>query len=160
MVLRFTLAKVSDAPIIASLRQRIWSTTYRGIYPDEAIDQYDMAARTQRDVEKIEDSTQRVYLIRDDEKPIGYFSFSVTPKVHILSLYVLREYQRQGIGKAVFDHVRTYCRGNGVTSFTCNCNEHNTPARGFYEHMGGTVIKVDSGHENRQEDQVTYQFKV
>ncbi|MBR5344297.1 MAG: GNAT family N-acetyltransferase [Clostridia bacterium] len=160
MSIRFTPAVASDAPTIASLRQQIWSTTYRGIYPDVTIDYYDLTAHTQRDLAKIQDQSQRVYLIRDGEEPIGYFSFSVSPKVHILSLYVLRQYQKQGIGKAAIGLIQTYCRDHRIPGFTCNCNEHNTPARRFYEHMGGTVVKVDSGHENRQEDQVTYQFTV
>ena len=158
MSIRYTPAVVSDAPVIAALRQQIWSTTYRGIYPDEVIDGYDLTAHTARDLARIRDDGLWVYVIRDGDTPVGYFSFTAAPRVHIASLYVLPTYQRQGTGHAAFAIAQAYCREHGISTFTCNCNEHNTPARGFYEHMGGKAIKVDSGHENRQEDQVTYQF--
>ena len=37
----FVEATEEDVPSIIGLRQRIWSTTYRGIYPDSMIDEFD-----------------------------------------------------------------------------------------------------------------------
>ena len=146
----FVPAAEADAPVIAALRREIWGTAYRGIYPDEAIDARDLA--------RIRDEGMRVYVIRCGAAPVGYFSFTVTPRVHIASLYVLPAYRRQGAGRAAVAIARGYCRERGIPSFTCRCNEHNAPARRFYARMGGTVIGTDSGHANRQEDQVTYGF--
>ena len=44
----FRRTQEEDAAVIAKLRQEIWSTTYRGIYPDDMIDQFDYAWHTQR----------------------------------------------------------------------------------------------------------------
>ena len=158
MDLRFKPAEERDAAVIGALRREIWGTTYRGIYPDEAIDQYDVEGHLRRDRARIAGPAFRVWVIEDGERPIGYLYLQYGSGVHIQSLYVLREYQGRGIGRAAFALIRNCCRGWGLETFTCNCNEHNAPARGFYEHLGGILIGADVGHENRQEDQVMYLF--
>ena len=39
----FVPAQPEDAARIGRLRQRCWAATYRGVYPDEMIDQFDYA---------------------------------------------------------------------------------------------------------------------
>ena len=156
----FCAAEEKDAACITQLRRRVWDATYRGIYPDAAIDEYDYPYHLARDLARIRDASYRVYLIRDSEEPVGYFSFQHAGGVHVQSLYLLPEYQRRGLGRAAFALVRDYCAAQGLSSFTCNCNAHNHRAQGFYERLGGRVIRTDCGHANRQEDQLTYQFSV
>ena len=158
MELQFRPAEARDAAVIGALRREIWGTTYRGIYPDEVIDRFDAAGHLRRDQARIADPAFRVWVIQDGERPIGYLYLEHRTGVHIQSLYVLREYQGRGIGRAAFGLIRDCCRELGLETFTCNCNEHNAPARGFYERMGGVLIGADVGHENRQEDQVKYLF--
>lgn len=160
MELCFKPAAEADAPVITELRRRIWATTYRGIYPDEAIDRYDTETHLRRDLARIRDPGYRVWLIQDGEAPIGYLCLEQRTGLHVQSLYVLRACQGRGVGRAAFELVRACCREAGLTRFTCNCNQHNRNARGFYQHMGGTVVKEDVGHANRQEDQITYSFPV
>ena len=159
MDIDFVPAKANDAAAISTLRQRIWDTTYRGIYPDAVIDDFDHDWHQQRDLRKITDPSFTVYLIRDGEKDIGYFIFQDADSgVQLCSLYVLQEYQHRGIGKLAFSIITDYCRKKGISRFTCDCNPHNENAMRFYQHMGGVVIKTDTGHENQQEDGVTFEF--
>ncbi len=158
MDLRFQKAEEKDADILVCLRKRIWLSTYRGIYPDELLDEYDAEYHKRRDLMRIRDTHYHVYLIVK-EKPIGYFYFEHKQTLHIQSLYILKEHQREGIGTRVFSFIREYCRINGLKEFTCNCNEHNLSARGFYEHLGGKIIRIETGHENKREDQITYLFQ-
>ena len=37
---KFTAATDADAAAIIGLRHRIWGTTYRGIYPDQMLDDF------------------------------------------------------------------------------------------------------------------------
>lgn len=159
-MIEFVPALISDAKTITRLRRIVWGETYRGIYPDEAIDGYCESWHEARDIARILDPDHEVFVIRDGGTPIGYFSFTHKGKVHITSLYALSGYKGSGIGRAAFDIVRKYCAENGFPSFTVNCNEHNLPARGFYEHMGGRLIALDGGHADRREDQTTYFYKV
>ena len=41
MQVDFILAKETDAMCISKLRQKVWASTYRGIYPDDMIDLFD-----------------------------------------------------------------------------------------------------------------------
>ena len=161
MNINFVPAKTSDAPAIGALRQRIWDTTYRGIYPDAAIDDFDYDWHRQRDLKKISDPSFTVYLIKCGEDDIGYFIFRHTGSgVWLHSLYVLREYQHKGIGKQAFSLLKEYCTEREVTRFVCSCSPHNENAMRFYQRMGGVVTKTDTGHGNRQEDGVLFEFSV
>lgn len=42
-------ASVTDAELLAETRRSAWDATYRGIYPDAWIDEYDLAEQTQRE---------------------------------------------------------------------------------------------------------------
>lgn len=156
----FSLAREDEAKTISHLRRVIWGTTYRGIYPDEAIDGFDLERHAQRDLARIKDPELRVYLIRFADTSIGYFILKTTDPVYISALYLLKEYQHQGIGRRAFMMAEQYCAERGTTRYYCNCNAHNRPAQAFYHGMGGVVVQQDTGHENKQEDQLTFEFKV
>ena len=159
MNIDFVPAKTGDAAAIGALRQRIWDTTYRGIYPDAVLDDFDFDWHQQRDLKKIADPSFTVYLINCDDEEIGYFAFQHTgSEVWLRSLYVLQEYQHRGIGKQAFAILKDYCKEKGTCRFVCNCSPHNENAMRFYRRMGGVVIKTDTGHENRQEDGVIFEF--
>ena len=160
MTICFRPATAPDAAVITQLRRTVWGTTYRGVYPDAEIDQYDTERHLRRDRARIGDPSYLVWLILDGERPIGYLYLQHKTGVHIQSLYVLREYQRHGIGRMAFSVVREYCRAQALPGFTCNCNAHNKNARAFYERMGGVVTAEDVGHANLQEDQLTYAFRL
>lgn len=75
MNIDFVPAKASDAVTISTLRQKIWDTTYRGIYPDAVIDDFDYDWHQQRDLKKISDPSFTVYLIKygDEILDISFF---------------------------------------------------------------------------------------
>ncbi len=156
----FVPAEAGDAATIGTLRRRIWDTTYRGIYSDEVIDDFDYDWHQQRDLQKITDPSFTVYLIKYGDEDIGYFIFQDAGNgVWLRSLYVLREYQGRGIGSRAFSLLRDYCKEREINCFSCNCSPHNENAMRFYQRMGGVVTKTDTGHENRQEDGVIFTFR-
>ena len=158
MTISYVPAHEDDAAVIASLRQRIWDTTYRGIYPDEVIDHFDFPWHTERNLQWIRSRDFHVYLIKDDDRIVGYLIFQHQVVVHLQSLYLLPEFQHRGIGAMAFHLLRDYCTLRRIDSFTCFCQPQNSSAAAFYAQMGGIVIASDTGHENPQEDQITYRF--
>ena len=161
MNIDFVPAKTNDAAAISALRQRIWDTTYRGIYPDAVIDDFNFEWHQQRDLKKILDPSFTVYLIKYGDGDIGYFIFQQTGSgVWLRSLYVLQDYQHRGIGKQAFSILYDYCMEKEISRFSCNCSPHNENAMRFYQRMGGVVIKTNTGHENKQEDGVIFEFFV
>lgn len=156
----FVEATKEDVPEIIALRQKIWGTTYRGIYPDDMIDNFDWVWHREKELLRIINPAYSVHLLQKDDQNIGYLTMSRTDGVTLQSLYILSEYQRQGIGRAAFDFIKAYCRKHSAEFFTCRCVPENLNARAFYEKMGGEVIGADLENEERWQNSVTYQFAV
>ena len=156
----FRRAAAEDAPLIARLKLEAWKTTYRGIYPDELIDGWDMAERTERERAKLASPGMTGFIIETESRPCGFMFIEDNGGVYIPALYLLSEYRGRGIGSAAFWLIREYCRERGYKAFTCNCNAHNSPALRFYAKMGGRELSRSIGHENKREDQVKLEFDV
>ena len=159
-LVRFELATEGDGQTIIELRKQIWATTYRGFYPDSMIDDFDYGWHLEKELQRIRSPEYRVYRIVKDDQNIGYLSMRKTDGVLLQSLYILKEYQRQGIGQLAFDLVAQYCTEEGADSFTCHCLPENWNARAFYEKMGGRVVGADMDHEESWMNSVIYRFEV
>ena len=96
----FVEAGKDDALSIIGLRHKIWSTTYRGIYPDHMIDDFDWAWHEEKELSRINDPAYSVYLIQKDGQNIGYLTIHQANVITLQSLYIVSEYQRQGVGRA------------------------------------------------------------
>ena len=55
----FVEAAKEDVPEIIALRHQIWGTTYRGIYPDDMIDNFDWAWHQEKELLRINDPASR-----------------------------------------------------------------------------------------------------
>lgn len=154
----FVEAGKDDALSIIGLRHKIWSTTYRGIYPDHMIDDFDWAWHEEKELSRINDPAYSVYLIQKDGQNIGYLTIHQANVITLQSLYIVSEYQRQGVGRAAFEHVKAFCRECDAASFICYCVPENVNARAFYERMGGTLIGADLTNDEKWQNSVTYQF--
>lgn len=158
----FRPADARDAKLWAQTRQKAWAATYRGTYPDSWIDQYDYAEKEQQDAQRLADPTIFSFLVMDGEACAGYFSYGPTAagEFYLRSLYLLPGYQGRGLGRRIMAQLRADCARLGFQGFYCNCNQHNYPARGFYEKMGGRLSSIDGGHRNKAENQCRYDFSL
>lgn len=154
------LARVEDAGMIAQLRKQIWSTTYRGIYPHEMIDEFDLEWHRQKDAQRIENPDAAVYLIKQGEQSIGYITLYHSPFPCLLSLYLEEEFQHWGIGHKAMEFVKGYFKKRGTKCFTCQCQPDNTHAMAFYQRNGGYVVKRDLENMESWQNSVTFQFDV
>lgn len=166
MSVEFRRASPEDARLLAETRRRAWDTTYRGIYPDAMIDEYDLEAHTARDAARIADPANAVFLAMDGAECVGYFTYG--PYTYgrykdfalcLNSLYFLPGYRRMGLGRRAFAQLTEFCRERGIQKFFCGCNCHNLPAQAFYRAMGGVVGAVHGGHADRTEDQMYFEFQ-
>lgn len=157
----FRLAVPDDLHTIASLRQKVWSTTYRGIYPDDMIDNFDFSGHKRKDLAKLHDPTFCVYLVCRNYQPVGYLIYQLfQQKLHLHSLNLISEARRQGIGRACLEHVRAYGHSHGLDHFHLRCNPWNTPAMAFYRSMGGVIVREDLENEERYMDAVWFRFSI
>ncbi|MBQ1817135.1 MAG: 4-(cytidine 5'-diphospho)-2-C-methyl-D-erythritol kinase [Clostridia bacterium] len=160
VVIRFRRARESDAALTAELRRRAWLTTYRGIYPDALLDEFDSAGREARDRNIITSPTAEAFVIEADGKPCGFVFLDLSSGLYVAALYILSEYRGFGIGSLAFSLIRDICLERGLDRFTCRCNTHNAPALAFYARMGGRELGRTEGHENKREDLALLEFDV
>ena len=156
----FIPATEHDVIPMIELRRQIWATTYRGIYPDSMIDDFDYAWHKEKELQRIKNPEYAVYFIATDNRNIGYLSIHKTDIVRLLSLYIVKEYQHQGIGKQAFDFVAEYCKSHGAASFICACVPENKNARYFYEKIGGKIVGEDLENQERWMNSVIFQFDI
>lgn len=111
----------SEVSALGVLRQKAWASTYRGICPDELIDQIDYDWHRGKDLLRLRDPAYRNCFISVDRERIGYLTLRHGEPMLLQSLYLLPQAQKQGIGRQVFQFIRQYCLDNGIAVFRCHC---------------------------------------
>lgn len=81
----------------------------------------------------------------EDGRPVGFATLFVTYDtltvgqiVTLNDIYVVPEYRRLGVGRALLESSRGYCRDHGFTRLEWVTAPDNAAAQGFYESMGAT----------------------
>lgn len=159
------MAKENEVLEIAKVKQKCWETTYRGIYEDELIDNFDVpkAADTFKKIILDEDSDLYVTIV--DEKVIGFMSFGRMYQPYkdyeqeLGMLYILEEYRGQGIGSMMFLIAKDGIKRKGYEEFIVSVNKYNEKARKFYDKMGGRKLEVIDDQDKRKA-KVKYLFEV
>ena len=161
----YRAAVMEDCREIAKLKGIVWNTTYRGIYPDKTIDNYDID-RNEQTFEKIVMNPKISLYVANAEKIVGFVSFGepYRPFLHykheIGLLYILKEYQGIGIGKKLFSMAKQSIRDSGYNEFFVSVNKYNKNAIDFYIAMGGSVIHVDEDMEDKRDAQMKIRYVI
>lgn len=157
---RFVLASISDAEIFGQLRKQCWQSTYRGIYPDEIIDNFDFSFHLEQDIKRLNDKQYKNFLIKRNNVNIGYMTLKFNSDFLLIqSLYLLANEQCKGIGNRAFQMVRSICAENRMSHFICYCHPNNGQALTFYRKMGGRVISHEICSESWQ-NSVCLKFEI
>ncbi len=146
MKIRF--AEVSDAKGIATVGVRTWQTNYKGIFPDEDLDQLSIEENTERwkngllrnkSMENLE------VIVAEDSRNgiVGFASggkYETTPPSYdceIGAIYVLKGFQGKGIGTILVKKMVELFITKQWKSMIIWVLKDNFQ-RGFYEKLGGT----------------------
>lgn len=70
----------------------------------------------------------------------NYSTFLTKPGIYLEDLFVLPEYRRQGIGKAILVHLAQLAVSRGCGRLEWSVLDWNEPAIAFYERMGADVL--------------------
>ena len=164
-MIEFRRASIEDAALIAATRKKAWDATYRGIYPDEMIDEFDLSRHKVREEDRLKNPNYHCWLVLDGDFCVGYFACGIIRegiwkdfRYRLHSLYLLPKYQGRGLGKKIFAQVRECCLDVGKGRMYLDCHPANEKALGFYCHMGGTITYTNSGHLNPCEDACHIEF--
>lgn len=136
-------AQADDAPEIARVYVDSWRETYTGLLPDSYLASlsYDAFERHWR---RTFLSRGWAFVAEVDGRIVGLASGGRSRQRQLAQgelfvLYVLRQFQRRGIGRALFDASRLELAVRGLASTVVWVLAAN-PARGFYEHLGGLEV--------------------
>lgn len=137
-----------DADAIAKVYVRTWRSTYSGIVPTLFLEQLDEARSADRWRDLLENDDPDVCHFvaeADRERIVGFASGGPNRDKgleydgELYAIYILQEYQGQGIGSALFSAVRQWLAARGHASMVLWVLSQN-PANAFYEAMGGTTL--------------------
>jgi ribosomal protein S18 acetylase RimI-like enzyme len=139
------LAVPDDAEALGAMHVQAWCETYAGLVPQHVLDNLDRAARGRRWREAI-GSDAHVFLVRDVGAIVG-FGACGPPRDNDLpyageigALYVLRQAQRRGIGRALMDAMARDLAAAGRGNAALWVLHGNMPAQRFYEALGGRKV--------------------
>lgn len=141
-------AEIGDAAAIAAVHVDTWRTTYRGLLPPDFLASLDRAGYEQRWARTLTDGSGRVYVAEDEGRIVGFASggreragedgFSG----ELYAIYVLEESQGRGHGRRLVQAVVQGLRAMGLPNMIVWVLKDNSPARHFYERMGGVYVRM------------------
>ncbi|MBM7583943.1 L-amino acid N-acyltransferase YncA [Bacillus pakistanensis] len=143
--MKIRAAKLSDASGIAKVHVDSWRTTYRNIIPDEFLNNLSYQRREELWSSNIPKGN--VFVAENNEGKIVGFSSGGKERSgkykeyqgELSSIYILKEFQGQGIGKSLAKPVIKELEKLGINTMLVFVLEDNN-SRLFYEAMGGKII--------------------
>lgn len=161
------LAKESDCVNLAKLRKEVWEETYRGIYNDDIIDNYNYADAINMFKNLLSCTNIFLYVVESKKNLVGYMSVGKPYREfrnynqEIGLLYLKSSFQKRGIGRELFNIAKEKIKESGNKNFFISCNKYNVNARMFYEKMSGKLVFEDKDNfEDKRPVQVKYHFEV
>ncbi|UAL47908.1 GNAT family N-acetyltransferase [Sutcliffiella horikoshii] len=138
-------AILSDTKGIAKVHVESWKTTYANIVPDEYLNNLTYESREQIWINSIPNGG--VYVAENNEGEIVGFSSGGKERSgkydgfdgELYAIYILKEYQGQGIGKALIQPIIDELIGMGLNTMLVLVLKDNV-SRLFYEALGGKKI--------------------
>ncbi len=142
---RYRLAIASDAPAIAKLHAESWRIAYRGMFPDDFLDNDAFEDRAnvwrERFADPEREATTLTILAEREDDLVG-FAHSIVDEdttygTLLDNLHVRQDEQRGGFGTRLMVQTAERLAASGITHLYLWVLEANDRARGFYQALGG-----------------------
>lgn len=143
-------AEVKDACDIARVRITGWKQSYKDIVPGGLLEKLNVEADQKRVELAIADRNNKTlrFVVENEGRIVGMGACGKgrdsldEKRGEVYAIYLLDEAKRQGIGQNFMREMAEQLAANGYTSLQVNVLEQNTPARRFYEKLGGKLAKT------------------
>ncbi|MBU4486625.1 MAG: GNAT family N-acetyltransferase [Candidatus Delongbacteria bacterium] len=143
-------AEIADAAGIAYVHTSSWLTTYRGIMPDEKLDSLnceDCEKKWLRNIQNSFEGKEILLVAEMNGQIVGFCGGSMNDDPNtkekyandLRVIYILQEYQKQGIGRKLVSKYVSMIIDQGIDSMIIWVLEDNI-SKEFYVKLGG--IKV------------------
>lgn len=140
-----------DAEGITLLHDKVWKSSYRGIFPDEWLDKpLDVIKasiiRRKKKIEiDIENNWPNIVAISNNQI-IGWIAGGLNNDnnypydAELNAIYILKDFQYQGIGKVLVKSFVDLVKYNQLTSMILWVLKANSNAIKFYHRLGGKLV--------------------
>jgi ribosomal protein S18 acetylase RimI-like enzyme len=149
--MKIRAAWISDAPALARVHVDSWRSTYRCVLPKDRLAALSYGHREQGWAERLEhaDSQRTVTFVAEDQagQVVGFStagpetSGDAVYKGELHAIYLLEAHQRQGHGRRLMHAAADAMARDGFPNIMLWVLSENHGARGFYERIGGRVIR-------------------
>lgn len=144
--------KKGDAYGIAYVHVNSWKTTYRGVVPQDYLDSLDVKERQKKWEKKLEDypaeSNYGIVAVNDQSDIVGFAICDEAEEKdpvdgELNAIYILGDYQQQGIGRAFLRKILENFRERGWKTFAIVALVDN-PSMPFYEKLRPHYLRLDT----------------
>ena len=136
-----------DAPGMAAVHVSAWRDTYRGVIDDAVLDGLSEERSEMRLRERIDSSSVICMVAENDRGQVVGFACGGPERsdehnvdVEIYAIYILRQYQRQGVGRRLVKALAGEFAGRQYASMLIWVLSGNSSAATFYENLRGEVF--------------------
>ncbi len=134
-------AKEEDQPAIVDLSIKVWKQAYQGIIDNDFLNALCFEKRLRGRVEKATEPGHYSIVACCKQKIVGFCDFGVSRhpaygKGEIRAIYMLPEYQQQGIGEKLIRQAMHRLEQEHLTPVIVLTLAQNFPAHNFYQKLG------------------------
>ena len=164
-------ATVADAEAIAAVRVEGWQTAYRGMIPDQYLDEMlvdDHVLYWKRILQALPAAADKacVYVAESEGHVIGFVSATLLaePKhgyhAELGALYIRPQWQRAGIGRRMMHKIARTLQSWNCADLVVWVLSDNRLARNFYEELNGEfVLEQEFSWDDMDLKEVGYGWK-
>ncbi|OCZ57002.1 GNAT family N-acetyltransferase [Acinetobacter seifertii] len=136
------IATFKDALSIAEVHVQCWKETYTGMIKQEILDELNVLDKEQLWKEIIKSPDHELFIYSENGIVKGFLDGYLNPEsniAEILAFYLLKEVQKQGVGRELFQKFYQCALNQGYAFIRLEVFNKN-PSRFFYEKMGAKLI--------------------
>ena len=146
MVIRPT--QKADVEAMSQIYVQTWRDTYLGMLPYDYLFEMSAPHHGQAFIKKLDNKQLISFVAEDSDRVLGFITGGLERngddiyRGEIYTLYVLKNFQRRGIGKNLVASLATQFNRSGIYSILVRVLKLN-PYRRFYINMNGTYLKTE-----------------
>lgn len=136
------IATFKDALSIAEVHVQGWKETYIGMVKQEILDELNVPDKEQLWKEISRSPDHQLFIYTENGVVKGFLDGYLNPEnnvAEILAFYLLKEVQKQGVGRELFQKFYQCALNQGYAFIRLEVFNKN-PSRFFYEKMGAKLI--------------------
>ena len=156
--MHYRKAELQDAGSLAYVHVHSWRTTYRGIVSEDYLESLSIVEKEEKWIRILSDSHHTYVCESEEGEILGFVSFGKERtgeyEGELYAIYLLKDHQGKGIGKALFEIARGELRNMGFNSMWIWVLKEN-PSKYFYHKYSPALIKEEIltiGNERHREE--------